>query len=194
MTVQMKSGETLIKRLLPTKNHDAKDRALAWWEWYVKVGEASLMAFIRVKNDTVEPDMDIFQEAITTAFVEVERGNYQPCVGIPLTAYVKGIARNKIREARRRSYRSVKIEDALQHIIEPVAPSMEKIIEGRERWNTLEQGLSQLSCGRRQVLEAYLNGQSTAEIAQDLGMSEALVRQHKSRGLRSLKAMVAFVI
>jgi DNA-directed RNA polymerase specialized sigma24 family protein len=47
--------------------------------------------------------------------------------------------------------------------------------------------LSQLSAQRRQVLERYLVGDSPAEIADRLEMSEALVRQHKHRGLRRLQ-------
>jgi DNA-directed RNA polymerase specialized sigma24 family protein len=37
------------------------------------------------------------------------------------------------------------------------------------------------------VLEQYIQGASTQEIASRLAMSEELVRQHKSRGLRSLR-------
>lgn len=187
MTGQPKSDEALVKRLLPSQNPDPADRAVAWWEWYVNVGEASVLAFIRVKNDTPEPDMDIFQEAISTAFVEVEQGKYIPCDGVPLTAYVKGIARNKIREARRRAQRSALLEEAIQSLSEKTSPHLETLVERRERWEMLQMGLTQLTRCRRQVLEAYLSGGSTPEIAATLGISEDLVRQHKSRGLRSLR-------
>ena len=194
MALSFTSDEALVKRLLPNLNADPKDRALAWWEWYVRVGEAAVMAFIRIKNDTPESDMDIFQEAMMTAFVEVERGRYEPCAGVPLTAYVKGIAYNKIREARRRARRSTLVEDALQSLSEASHPHLETVVELREQQNALQVGLAMLSRGRRQVLEGYLKGHNTAEIAQTLGMSQDLVRQHKSRGLRSLRAMDIFAM
>ena len=145
MTTRPESDETLVKRLLPSLNPDPADRALAWREWYVNVGEMSVLAFVKVKNDTLEPDMDIFQEAMITAFVEVERGNYQPCAGVPLTAYVKGIARNKIREARRHRRRSVLLEGALQTLSEKRTPHLETFIEHQERWDVLQMGLSALT-------------------------------------------------
>jgi RNA polymerase sigma factor (sigma-70 family) len=158
------------------------------------MGEASVLAFVRAKNNTLEPDMDILQEAMATAYVEVERGRYQPRVGVPLTAYVKGIAHNKIREARRRSWRFVPLDDAPEYIVSqpPYGPSIgrpEEIVERREQHACLRIGLSRLTPCRRRVLEGYLQGRSTAEIARVLGMSEASVRQHKSRGLRSLRQM-----
>ena len=52
--------------------------------------------------------------------------------------------------------------------------------------------MSRLTPCRRQVLEGYLQGRSTTEIAEALGMSEDAVRQHKSRGLRSLRQMDVF--
>lgn len=193
MTVQLTSDQTFMRRLLPTTNTDPGDRALAWNEWYIQVGEASVMAFIRVKNDTLEPHVDIFQEAMATAFVEVERGRYKPCTGVPLTAYVKGIAYNKIREARRRKQQANRLTQTLQIEGEVQVRSydsyLDTLVEQRERREALRYGLSKLPQARRAVLEAYLDGKSTSEIAQNLEMTEALVRQHKSRGLRRLRAM-----
>jgi hypothetical protein len=102
----------LVERLLPHVNADPADRATAWAEWYATVGAPSVLAFVRVQNDTSAPDDDILQDAIVTAYEEVERGRYEPRAGIPFTAYVKGIARNKIREARRRTCASRPSRDA----------------------------------------------------------------------------------
>ena len=189
MNVRPESDETLVKRLLPRANPDARDRLMAWGEWYARVGAGSVLAFIRAKNDTAELDMDIFQEAMLTAFVEVERGRYEPCVGIPLTAYVKGIARNKIREVRRRTRRLLPLEDAPACWLESGQPHPDTAIEFQEQRYALRAGLSALTHYRRQVLEGFLRGDSTIEIAQALGMTEELVRQHKSRGLRRLREM-----
>jgi RNA polymerase sigma factor (sigma-70 family) len=147
------------------------------------------MAFIRAQNNTPEPDADILQDAVITAYAEVERGRYERRDGVPFAAYVKGIARNKIREARRRAQRLVPLDDAADYEDDGVPP--EAAAERQEQRDSLRTGLSHLPPDRRQVLEGYLRGHSTAEIAQVLGMSEESVRQHKSRGLRSLRQMDA---
>lgn len=185
------SDEVLVKRLLPSTNRDPRDRIAAWEEWYAESGAASVMAFVRVKNDTAEPDMDILQEAMVTAYTEVERGRYEPRLGIPFAAYVKGIARNKIREARRRTRRSIPLGDVHDALFAGDGDSLDATIEHREQRALLRMGMSRLPSLRRQVLERYLKGHSTSEIARALGMSEASVRQHKCRGLRALRAMAA---
>ncbi len=65
-------------------------------------------------------------------------------------------------------------------------------MELQEQQDILYASLSKLPQSRQQVLEGYLKGESTSEIAQTLGMSETLVRQHKSRGLRRLREMGVF--
>ena len=194
METRLKSDEALVKRLLPHINRDREDRATAWAEWYNSIGEASVLAYVKTKNDTPEPDTDILQEAITIAYTEVERGRYEPRVGIPFTAYVKGIARNKIREARRRTRRLVAIEDPNSPLLERHSQRsteqkhhLEAVVEHHERLTSVWRGLAKLPLYRRQVLEGYLRGQSTEEIAAALGISTDSVRQHKSRGLRSLR-------
>jgi RNA polymerase sigma factor (sigma-70 family) len=183
------SNKVLINRLLPSTNCDPQDRSIAWEEWYANGGRSSVLAFVRAKNNTREPDADILQEAVITAYMEVERGRYEPREGIPFAAYVKGIARNKIREARRRGRRIVPLDDASE--FEDDRPQMEAVIERHEQQRSLRTGLSKLTPGRRRVLEGYLKGHTTAEIAQALGMSEESVRQYKSRGLRTLRQMDA---
>jgi RNA polymerase sigma factor (sigma-70 family) len=181
------SDEVLVERLLPNRNGDPGERALAWGEWYDTEGRAFVLAFIRAKNDTVEPDMDILQEAMVTAYTQVERGRYKPRAGVPFTAYVKGIAHNKIREARRRTRRFLPLHDSVEDLARSDDVCLEDTVVRQEQRALLRAGLSRLSPPRRRVLQGYLNGHTTAEIAQALGMSEDLVRQHKCRGLRGLR-------
>lgn len=192
--------ECLVLRLQPTLNVDAADRAQAWCDWYRVVGETSVLAFIKTMNNTSEPDADILQDAMMTAYLSVERGAYTPCAGIPFTAYVKGIARNKIREARRRHRPLVPLEETVLGLYESVEqqPHMamrsvpELVIERQEQHAELWTGIERLPPSRQRVLVGYLHGESTPQIAETLGISEELVRQHKSRGLRSLRQMVFF--
>ncbi len=169
--------EDLLQRILPGQNTDRQDRAQAWAEWQAGFGEGILGRYVRAHNTTREADDDIIQDALITAYLSVERGSFQPRDGVPFTAYVVGIARNKIREARRRERRLV---GAIQR-------QPERAIERREQRDQLRSGLSRLPDTRRKVLEHYLAGASTDEIASHLAMSEALVRQHKCRGLRALQ-------
>jgi len=149
-----------------------------------------VLAFIRAKNETAEPDMDILHEAMMTAYAQVERGRYEPRAGVPFAAYVKGIAQNKIREARRHTQRFIPLQDLPEYLVASDQLQVEFVAERHEQQSFLRTGLSCLPLRRRRVLEGYLRGHSTAEIAQALGMSEEMVRQHKSRGLRVLRRSV----
>lgn len=191
METRYKSNEVLVERLLPFANADPTDRASAWDEWYTAIGAPSVLAFVRIKNDTTVPDADILQDAMVTAYEAVEDGRYRPQTGIPLTAYVKGIARNKIREARRRTWRFTPIEEAQVDLLAGHTPHLEHAIEFQEQLELLRAGLAQLPPARRQVLLGYLEGQSTEEIAAALGITEEAARQHKSRALRSLREKIS---
>jgi RNA polymerase sigma factor (sigma-70 family) len=184
---RLESSEALVARLLPDVNDDPEDRAVAWEEWYVGRGTEAVLAYVRTVNDTPEPDAEILQEALTTAYLEIERGRYRPRKKIPFTAYIKGIARNKIREARRRGWRTIPLEEIPPSVLESYDHRMESVVERREQIKLLLDGMAKLSPCRRRVLEGYFSGQSTEEIAQALGMSEVSVRQHKSRGVRCLQ-------
>ena len=184
------SDETLIRRMLPTINTDRQDRARAWAEWQSEIGEMVLARFIGARNDTRETDEDIMQEALLTAYLGIESGRYQPHEGVPFTAYVVGIARNKIREARRRGRHQADLGEDVE-IAPPVEGELprhpERTIERREERELLRSGLGKLPGTRRQVIERYLIGESTEEIAERLAISTDLVRQHKCRGLRALQ-------
>lgn len=189
MWTRPESDEALIRRLLPSTNTSLADRNLAWAEWQMSTGEAALQKYIRMHNNSGELDDDILQETLLTAYLGVESGRYQPQPSIPFIAYAKGIARNKIREARRRERYWIDLEEIPSSPAGPQHRLVEAFIEQREQQEALEQGLAQLPTQRRKVLESYLQGASTGEIASSLEISEALVRQHKSRGLRKLRQM-----
>jgi RNA polymerase sigma factor (sigma-70 family) len=195
MRSRLDPEELLIRRLLPSSNPCERDRAYAWADWQEEGGAMALRRFIRMQNNTIESDEDIFQEAVTTAFQEVERGRYQPQLGVPFTAYVKGIARNKIREARRRTQRwgVVPLEEIEFSLADSPVKQPEAAYERRQRQRRFYQGLAQLPDGRKQVLERVVRGEGTAEIAAAMHISEDLVRQHKSRGLRVLREMATML-
>ncbi|MBI3243800.1 MAG: sigma-70 family RNA polymerase sigma factor [Chloroflexi bacterium] len=192
MRSYLPSDEALVKRLLPDVNPDPQDRTHAWNEWHACVGNESVLKFIRARNDTAEPDEDILQDALITAYLEVERGRYEYREGIPFTAYVKGIAWNKIREARRRTYRPHRFFETGE-VPEEYLPAdsdqrqLEDVFERAQEHEALQHGLAQLPASRRQVLERYIQGERMAEIAEALEITEELARQHKRRALVSLQ-------
>jgi RNA polymerase sigma factor (sigma-70 family) len=184
------SDEALVSRMLPGANQNLTDRQEAWSEWGSGWGREAVLKFIRLANNTGEPDEDILQEALLTAYIEVERGRYRRIAGIPFTAYVKGIARNKIREARRRERGLVPLEDAGEVPSDLRVRHLEHDVEVKEARRALRQGLDTLPTARRQVLEQIIKGASTSEIARRMAISEELVRQHKCRGVRRIKQSI----
>ncbi len=191
LTTRPVSDEALIDRMLPDRNADRQDRERAWAEWQASVGEHVLARYVGAHNHTLEADDDIIQDALITAYLGVERGLYRPRDGVPFAAYVIGIARNKIREAWRRDRHRADLGDEQEelgfHQAETTSRQLETTVERREERDLLRGGLQQLSDARRKVIEHYLSGASTGEIAERMAISEDLVRQHKCRGLRSLQ-------
>lgn len=186
MYTRLESDEALISRLMPSTNADRHDRARAWAEWH-SIAESFLSTFMRIHNNTDEPDDDLIQDALVTAYLSVERGRYHPRDGVPFYAYVKGIARNKIREARRRSHRLVDLDHISYHHGGELPRQPEECIERREEEDLVRSHLAGLPGMRQQILVHFLNGESTGQIATQLNMSEALVRQHKCRALKAIK-------
>lgn len=181
------SDEALIRRLIPDSNPNRQDRSAAWAEWQSSIGIPALERFLRARNNTHEADDDIMQDTLLAAYLGVENGTYRPRDGVPFAAYVVGIARNKIREARRRDRRRVDLDEDWEPRVESLQRLPERHLEQCEQRDLLRSGLSRLPTTRRSVLEYYLSGASTGEIARSLAMSEELVRQHKCRGLRALQ-------
>jgi RNA polymerase sigma factor (sigma-70 family) len=176
-----------IKRLLPTENPDVRDRAYAWqvcWE----IIEEPVLRYIRCKNRTSTDDAEIFADAMTLAYLEVERGNYEPREGVPFTAYVKGIARNMIFEAYRRDKRAVPLLELFDRADNH---DLEKAVEQSEEREALQRHLQELSPRRRQVLLLHCEGHDTAQIADNLGIREDLVRQEKCRGIQQIKRKIS---
>ena len=181
----------IVSRLLPANNPSRKERVQAWNEWQLQYGSGALRKFIRIRNYSAEADEDIFQDTMVAAFQEVERGRYEPRQGVPFSAYVKGIARNKIREARRRGQRLplVPLEKVAFLLADSSNHQPEVAFEIARKQSQLYNGLKMLPDNRRQVLKRFIRGEGTAEIARAMEISEDLVRQHKSRGLKRLRQM-----
>jgi RNA polymerase sigma factor (sigma-70 family) len=180
-----------IRQLLPCYNPNPEDRARAWNHWLASGGADPVLKFIRWSNGTSTDDEEILQDAIITAYLKVERGEYQ-YRDIPFTAFVKKIAYYKIMEAARRNVKQVPLEDVAEYIDDD--QSTPEHVEFWREHEALQTALGQLPARRTQVLLLYENGYSTSEIAEQLRIKEELVRKEKSLGMRQLKEKMAVAV
>jgi RNA polymerase sigma factor (sigma-70 family) len=174
-----------VRRLLPSHNPDAADRAHAWSDWYHEGGSAPVLKFIRWANGTRTEDEEILQETLIVAYTKVEQGLYEHR-DVPFSAFLKKIAWFKIMEAARRRSDHVSLDDLVD---DHVADEHDRhaAVESWKEQEALSTALRQLPPRRSHIVLMYERGYSTAEIAQQLGIREALVRKEKSLGLRQLR-------
>jgi RNA polymerase sigma factor (sigma-70 family) len=115
--------------------------------------------------------------------------SYRPQSGT-VAAWLTGIARNKLRESRRRG----RIEDSARRRlgIEPVAladADLERVEELASLDADLLAVLESLPADQRDALVHHVVAErSYADIAAQLRCSESVVRQRVSRGLKTLKS------
>lgn len=178
------SVHLLVQRLLPCNNPDRADRAHAWNEWLAAGGYEPVMKFIRWSNGTTTDDEEILQETLIIAYVKVERGLYQDR-NLPFTAFLKKIAWYKIMEASRKDAGMIPLDD-LYEIIAEDHHEHDRVEHWKEH-ELLSTALGHLPPRRSRIMLLYENGYSTAEIAEQLGIREDLVRKEKSLGLRQLR-------
>jgi len=84
--VQRSPGEKTAPSISPNR----AERARAWAEWQMSVGQVSLLKFIRVHNTTSEPDEDILQEAMFTAYLESSGAGTSRVMACPSQPTSKG--------------------------------------------------------------------------------------------------------
>ncbi|MFN8527187.1 MAG: sigma-70 family RNA polymerase sigma factor [Anaerolineae bacterium] len=176
-----------VRRFMPSFNPDPSDRIHAWDEWLSLGGTEPVLKFIRWSNGTNADDDEILQETLLTAYVKVERGQYEDR-SIPFTAFLKKIAWYKIMEASRRDAGSVSLDDVCEII--PEDGSEHEHVDSWREHEALKEALVQLPPRRSRIILLYEYGYSTSEIADKLGIREELVRKEKSLGLRQLRKTV----
>lgn len=182
----MFATDSLVQRIMPNCNPNPDDRARAWNDWLSRGGAQPVLKFIRWTNGTPTDDDEILQETLLTAFIKVERGQYEDR-SVPFTAFLKKIAWYKIMEASRRESGKVSIDD-LDEVL------ADEPVETPDLWKEhemLKGALDALPPRRSHVVLMYEHGYSTSEIAEQLGIREELVRKEKSLGLRQLRETLA---
>jgi RNA polymerase sigma-70 factor (ECF subfamily) len=118
-------------------------------------------------------------------------GRYRPGEA-PASAWLLGIARNKLRESARRGRVEVQARAHLQ--IPPIAFDDQDILRIQELAGAGARALrllEQLPAAQRDAVRARVVDELDYEqLALKLGHSEQLLRQHVSRGLRRLRTLM----
>jgi RNA polymerase sigma-70 factor (ECF subfamily) len=130
---------------------------------------------------------DLAAETLAAALIAARR--YRPERG-EVDAWLLGIARNKLRESRRRGRIEASARKRLS--IEPVAitdADLERVDELASREDEIVPLLRSLPPAQREALLGRVVGErSYRELAGELRCSEMVVRQRVSRGLQALRS------
>ncbi|HEX4467748.1 MAG TPA: RNA polymerase sigma factor [Solirubrobacteraceae bacterium] len=132
---------------------------------------------------------DLAAEVFAAALISVR--HYRPERG-PVIAWLFGIARNKLRESRRRN--RVEASARLRLGFEPVAltdSDLERVEELASVGGTLETLLCRLPEEQRDALRGrVVEEHSYRELSAQMRCSELVVRQRVSRALKSLRSQM----
>ena len=130
---------------------------------------------------------DLASEVFAAALIASRR--YDPSQG-SVAAWLLGIAKNKLRESRRRS----KVEDSARRKlgIGPIALN-DTAIERVEELASVDAHVAELVAAlpedqREAILERVVRERPYEDIASDLSCSASVIRQRVSRGLKTLRS------
>jgi len=161
----------------------ARDAPLAFGAFYRRHVHA-LQSYFRRRVFDAETAFDLTAETFAAALRAVPRYEPRP---EPARAWLFGIARNMLAEARRRGH----VEDRARRAL-----AMEPIVLDEADVATLEllaetpavEAMASLPDDQRAALLArHVDGEPYAQIAERLACSQSVVRQRVSRGLRTLR-------
>ncbi|MEM9702880.1 MAG: sigma-70 family RNA polymerase sigma factor, partial [Planctomycetota bacterium] len=137
---------------------------------------------------------DLFQETFLTAWRTFDRFDRSR----PLGPWLRGIARHKLREARRAEGRRVRhlsaaIDERLGRDLDRLAAAARRSDDPkRKRLTAVAACVEQLSeRGRALIRQTYAEGRNAAELAAALGSSHAAVRKRLQRLRERIAACVA---
>jgi RNA polymerase sigma-70 factor (ECF subfamily) len=131
-----------------------------------------------------EDAQDAVRETMARA-LEALRGNRIP-VGVPIQAFVYGIARHVIADRHRHRVRERRSAGDLGALVAP-DPSLDTLVRAEER-DAVTSALATLPATDRELLErCFVRGERVATIAAGLGEPADRIRKRKSRALERLR-------
>ena len=166
----------------------ARGEADAFAEFYRRhVGE--VLGFLARRAGSYELAADMAGETFAGALLGCRRYRAD---GPPAMAWLLGIAQNKLRESARRGRVDQRARERLG--IPLLSLDDEDLVRVEELAGEGERALSlleRLPAAQREAVRArVLEDRGYGELAGELGCSEQVVRQHVSRGLKRLRALI----
>ena len=166
----------------------AAGEGLAFAELYRRHLPA-VLAFLARRVSCEEVAADLAGETFAAALLACGRYRSE---GAPAGAWLLGIARNKLRESARRG--RVEVEARRRLGLPVIAFDDHDLLRVQELASEGESALrhlEQLPPAQRDAVRARVIDEAAyAELALALGCSEQVVRQHVSRGLRTLRTLM----
>jgi len=139
-----------------------------------------------------EDARDAAQETLSRALDAVRQGRVP--AGVPLAAFVHGIARHVIADVLRRRLRERGAASGVELLPAPSPSPLDRIIEVEER-DRVRGALRQLPAADRELLErCFIHGDRVVDIAARLGEPAERVRKRKSRALERLREMLSAAV
>ena len=150
----------------------------------VELFSRPIRVMARVRAGRRLEEEDVTQDVLVAAIRAIRSG--QPRDVARLGAFVAGIARNVINN-RLRTVRGVALEPLTGHE-EAVVADLREDVARRERAAMIRKALADLSADDRRILVlTMVEGLRSSQIAEQMGVSEEVVRARKSRALKRLK-------
>lgn len=127
---------------------------------------------------------DLVQETLLA--LHLQRGTYES--GVPVTAWVHGIARHKLVDLWRRRGRGERLFESFDELPEALHPAIHDEFATRHDLALLLQVLP--AAQRQAIVDTRVEGLSVADAARRAGLSEAAVKVQVHRGLKRLAQMI----
>lgn len=133
----------------------------------------------------VDDARDAVQETLARG-LEALRGNRVPA-GVPIEAFIYGIARHVITDVQRRRVRDRGAVEDPGSLPAPGPSALEALVDAEQR-ETVARALAAIPTADRELLElCFVDGERVSAIAARLGEPAERVRKRKSRALERLR-------
>ena len=147
----------------------------------------SLLRFVRTRIDRPSDAQDIVQDAFARLIMSHEREEVRDP-----SAFLRAVALNLLRDrARAESVRRAVHHHGACELVECDAPSVERVIEGREQLEAIRAAVAELKPNSRAAFLHRVEGLSHAETAVKLGVSVSMVEKHVRHAVRHCRKRLA---
>ncbi len=140
--------------------------------------------FSRRMSGALQDAEDLVQE--TLLVLHLQRGTYD--TGVPVTAWLHGIARHKLVDLWRRQGRSDRLFESFDDLSEAEHPAGSDEPTARRDLARLLEALPPAQ--RQSIVDTKIEGLSVADAARRAGVSESAVKVNVHRGLKRLARII----